>query len=67
MKPENEKLVFRCIAFPLPSFDYLKDFQRAYEAKHGVHINNNQALAVILGEHRQLTGASGERRERTDY
>lgn len=43
--------VFRQIAFPLNTFDYLKSFQRTYADKHGVTLNNNQALAVILAEH----------------
>ena len=43
--------VFRHIAFPLPAFDYLKEFQRGYEATHGERITNNQALAIILAEH----------------
>lgn len=51
---QPEKAVFRTIAFPLSSFDYLKDFQRAYMAKHGIHINNNQAIAIIFGEHQQM-------------
>lgn len=67
MKPENVKLVFRSIAFPLPSFDYLKDFQRTYEAKHGVCINNNEAVAIIFGEHQQLTEARGVRNEQQRY
>lgn len=59
MKPENEKLVFRSIAFPLSAFDYLKDFQRAYEGRHGVRITNNEAVAIIFGEHKQATAGSG--------
>lgn len=43
--------VFRQIAFPLNTFDYLKSFQRTYADRHGVTLNNNQALAVILAEH----------------
>ncbi len=67
MNHENEKYVPRSISFPLSAFDYLKDFQRAYETKHGVRINNNQAIAIIFGEHQQLTGLRGVRRERTSY
>lgn len=45
--------VYRHIAFPLTAFDYLKEFQRRYEAQHGERINNNQALAIILAEHQR--------------
>lgn len=45
--------VYRHIAFPLPAFDYLKEFQRRHEAQHGERINNNQALTAILAEHQQ--------------
>lgn len=57
LQPERPALltgsptVYRHIAFPLPAFDYLKEFQRGYEARHGERINNNQALAIILAEH----------------
>ena len=47
--------IFRQIAFPLSTFDYLKTFQRTYADKHGVNLNNNQALAVILAEHQHAT------------
>lgn len=47
-----EQAVFRQIAFPLSAFDYLKEFQRGYERRHGVRLNNNQALAIIMGEHK---------------
>lgn len=46
-------LIFRQVAFPLAAFDYLKDFQRAYQGKYGVQLTNNQALALILGEHQR--------------
>lgn len=49
---QPEQLVFRQVAFPVSSFDYLKDFQRGYERAHGVRITNNQALALILAEHK---------------
>jgi hypothetical protein len=49
----NEPAVFRSIAFPLSAFDYLKQFQRDYQERHGVSLNNNQALAVILEEHQK--------------
>lgn len=60
--------VFRHIAFPLAAFDYLKDFQRRYEAQHGARINNNQALAIILAEHQRgtVTNNTVERGVRKD-
>jgi len=59
--------VYRHIAFPLPAFDYLKEFQRGYEAQHGARINNNQALAIILAEHqRGAVTNTVERGERKD-
>ena len=56
----TEALVFRQVAFPLSAFDYLKEFQREYESRHGVRLNNDQTLALILAEHRQITEGSGE-------
>jgi hypothetical protein len=50
----NDKKVFRSFALPLVTFEYLKLFQREYQSKHKVAINNNQALAVLLAEHKQL-------------
>ena len=55
-----EKTVFRSIAFPVPTFDYLKNFQRGYERQHQVRINNNEALAIILGEHKIMTEENEE-------
>lgn len=49
----TERLVFRQVAFPVSSFDYLKDYQRRYERAHGTRPNNNQCLALILAEHQQ--------------
>jgi len=57
---QHEKCVFRSFALPVPTFDYLKEFQRGYERKHGVFLNNNQVLAVILDQHKQLTVESEE-------
>lgn len=50
-----ERLVFRQVAFPVSAFDYLKDYQRAYEQQHGIRLNNNQCVAMILAEHRQAS------------
>ena len=55
---QNESTVFRSIAFPVETFDYLKDFQRRYERQHRQRLTNNQALAIILGEHKAMTEES---------
>jgi hypothetical protein len=55
----EEKLVFRQFALPVSTFDYLKDFQRAYEGRHGVKLNNNQVIAVILSEHKHNLNVEG--------
>ncbi|WP_157205618.1 hypothetical protein [Methylomonas koyamae] len=44
--------IFRSFALPLAAFDYLKDFQREYESRHRVHLNNNQCLTLILEQHK---------------
>lgn len=62
---QQETLVFRSVAFPLSAFDYLKDFQRDYEKKHGARLNNNQALVIIIKEHQRAYGVSGEQHGRT--
>ncbi|MDP3210001.1 hypothetical protein [Methylotenera sp.] len=49
---ENTNVVFRQFALPVATFDYLKDYQRGYEAKHKVRLNNNQLLVVMLAEHK---------------
>lgn len=56
--PTSALTIYRHIAFPLPAFDYLKEFQRHYQAQHGERINNNQALAIILAEHQRGTVAN---------
>lgn len=56
----EEKLVFRQFALPVGTFDYLKDYQRGYERRYGVRINNNQLLVVMLAEHKKLNGDSVE-------
>jgi hypothetical protein len=57
---ENTNVVFRQFALPVATFDYLKDFQRGYERKHGVRLNNNQLLVIMLAEHKELNGDSVE-------
>lgn len=49
----NQAVVFRNFALPVPTFDHLKDVQRGYEEQHGVKINNNQTLAIILRQHQE--------------
>lgn len=52
--PNNsEQLVFRQVAFPVSAFDYLKEFQRTHHEQHGVWLNNNRCVALILAEHKQ--------------
>lgn len=54
MQDINDVKVFRSLSLPLVTFEYLKKFQRDYQLKHNVTINNNQTLAVLLAEHKQL-------------
>ena len=58
MQNETSNTVFRSIAFPVETFDYLKDFQREYERQHRQRLTNNQALTIILGEHKAMTEES---------
>lgn len=58
-----EPLIFRQVAFPLSAFDYLKEYQRSHEKTYGVRLNNNQTLALILAEHKQMNEDSGEQRD----
>lgn len=59
MSNSSEKLVFRQVAFPVSTFDWLKDCQRTYAAQHGQLLNNNETLTVILREHKKLTEECG--------
>lgn len=61
----NEQLVFRQVAFPVSAFDHLKDYQRDIERRTGERLNNNQALARIMAEHKQSNVASEEHNEPT--
>ncbi len=49
---DTSNLVFRQFALPVETFDYLKSFQRHYERKHGVRLNNNQLIVMIIDEHK---------------
>ncbi len=51
----NTVRVFRRIAFPVASFDYLKDYQRGLETRQGVRMTNNQALSLMMAEHKEAT------------
>lgn len=55
-----EKCVFRSFALPVTTFDYLKQFQRDYQARYGVWINNNEAITIILRQHQQQTNDINE-------
>lgn len=56
----SKKAVFRSIAFPVEAFDHLKEFQRNHEQQQGVRLNNNEALTLILKQHRQFIAESEE-------
>lgn len=50
----NQAPVYRQLAFPVPVFDYIKDYQRAYMARTGDHLTINQTVAaIVLGHQRQ--------------
>lgn len=57
---QHQPLVLRQVAFTVPTFDYLKQWQRDHSGKHGVWLDNSKALAVILDEHRQATERAAE-------
>ncbi|MCK0512348.1 hypothetical protein [Aromatoleum buckelii] len=52
---QHEKAVFRQFALPVSVFDHLKQFQRAYEARHGVRLTNNEVLSIIVKQHQSMT------------
>lgn len=55
---QHQKCVFRSFALPVPTFDYLKQFQRAYEQQQKVSLTNNQTLAIIMQQHQQFLAGS---------
>lgn len=55
---QNQKCVFRNFALPVATFDHLKQFQRQYEQQHQIKLTNNQALAIILAQHKDQQEAS---------
>lgn len=50
----DNKRVFRNFALPIPTFEYMKNFQRDYETRFGAKLTNNQVLILILSEHQQM-------------
>lgn len=55
---DNTNVVFRQFALPVATFDYLKNYQRAYERKYRVRLNNNQLLVLMLAEHKEISEES---------
>jgi hypothetical protein len=53
MQGSSDKKVFRSFAIQVASFNYLKKFQRQYQERHKVLLNNNQTLATLLDDHKQ--------------
>ncbi len=43
--------VYRQLAFPVPVFDYLKNYQRTHMARHGEHLTLAQTVAAIVRDH----------------
>lgn len=52
---QHEKTVFRQFSLPVSVFDHLKQFQRDYQAKHGVQLTNNEVLSIIVKQHQTMT------------
>ena len=48
---KNDVRVYRTIAFPLKTFDYLKEFQRHREIRSGTHLTNSEVLTLLIEEH----------------
>lgn len=57
MRIGQEGTAFRRFAIPVAAFDYLKAFQREYQAARGEYLNNNECLALILREHQEMAKA----------
>ena len=45
--------VYRQLAFPVPVFDYIKNYQRTYMARHGEHLTIVQAVSAIVWDHQR--------------
>ncbi len=52
--------VSRLFILPAQSFDYLKRYQRALQARTGQPCNNSQVIAQILAEHEEYLGLTGK-------
>ena len=55
--------VYRQLAFPVPVFDYIKNYQRTHMARHGEHLTIAQTVAAIVRDHQR--NEECEVRERT--
>jgi len=61
--PSKAPAVFRQMAIPVPTFDHLKGFQRAHEAKTGQRLTLNATLALLVAEHKAMNNVSSEGQE----
>lgn len=52
--------VSRVFILPVPSFDYLKRYQRAVAARTGQKLDNSQVITQLLEEHEQFIGLTGK-------
>ncbi len=50
---QRETVVFRTIPIPVSAFDWLKDFQRATQARTGQRLTFNEAFALMVHQHKQ--------------
>lgn len=64
---QHEKAVFRQFALPVSVFDYVKQFQRDYQAKHGVRLTNNEVLSIMLKQHQTMTTSVEEEASRREH
>lgn len=56
---KNDTRIYRTIAFPIKTFDYLKQFQRLREIRSGTHLTNSETLALLLEEHEKSRQREG--------
>ncbi|MCE1243794.1 hypothetical protein [Oryzomicrobium sp.] len=52
--------VSRLFILPIPTFDYLKRYQRAVAARTGQKLDNSQVITQLLAEHEQFIGLTGK-------
>ncbi len=64
---DTSNLVYRQFALPVETFDYLKSFQRSYERKHNVRLNNNQLLVMMIDEHKASNNSGIADEERINH